>query len=223
LLERCGHTVAVANTGREALVTLAEAPFDLVLMDLQMPEMDGFEATAALRTQERTTHTHLPIIALTAHAMQGDRERCLQAGMDGYVTKPVKADELYAAIAQCCRITEASSAETLDPPLNLTAALSAADGARDLVEELMAVLLAEFPGQLAALRTALAQGDARTLEHTTHSLKGALSTVVATRAQVLAQQIEAIGRAGLIDGALPLVQQLETELARLTSSWVQVG
>jgi two-component system, sensor histidine kinase and response regulator len=100
LLGKRGHQVAVVSTGREALAALAQRSFDVVLMDVQMPEMDGLEATAAIRAQERASGGHLPIIALTAHAMKGDRERCLAAGMDDYVTKPIKANELYAAIDQ---------------------------------------------------------------------------------------------------------------------------
>ena len=98
LLEKRGHSVVVARNGREAFDATVQRIFDLVLMDLEMPEMGGLEATAAIRTRERGSQTHLPIIAMTAHAMIGDRERCLAAGMDDYVTKPVRADELYAAL-----------------------------------------------------------------------------------------------------------------------------
>ncbi|MGO9274727.1 MAG: response regulator, partial [Terriglobia bacterium] len=97
LLEKRGHTVAVASNGREALKVLEKQRFDLVLMDVSMPEMDGMEATRAIRAAEKTTGAHLPIIAMTAHAMKGDRERCLDAGMDGYVSKPVQAQELFEA------------------------------------------------------------------------------------------------------------------------------
>ncbi len=100
LLEKQGHTVVAVNNGREALAALARQLFDVVLMDVQMPEMDGLEATAAIRAREHATGTHVPILALTAHAMQGDRERCLAAGMDGYLSKPVKPHDLGAAIAQ---------------------------------------------------------------------------------------------------------------------------
>jgi len=98
LLRRRGHQAVVVESGRQAIDELTRGPYDLVLMDLQMPGMDGFEATAAIRTQEPTTLQRVPIIALTAHAMEGDRQRCLDAGMDGYVAKPIKADELFEAI-----------------------------------------------------------------------------------------------------------------------------
>jgi two-component system, sensor histidine kinase and response regulator len=98
LLEKQGHTIQLAVNGREALNALAVGDFDVVLMDAQMPEMDGFEATAHLRGKEAGTGRRLPIIAMTAHAMKGDRERCLEAGMDGYVSKPIRMDELNRAI-----------------------------------------------------------------------------------------------------------------------------
>jgi CheY-like chemotaxis protein len=104
-LERQGYAVHVVGNGQAAMEALAQQPFDLVLMDVQMPIMDGFEATAAIRAQEKASGAHLPIIAMTAHAMQGDRERCLAAGMDDYVTKLKKAADLYATIQ---RVVEAA-------------------------------------------------------------------------------------------------------------------
>ncbi len=101
LLEKRGHQVKLASNGQEALRTLEQESFDLVLMDLQMPEMDGFEATAALRKREKTTGTHQWVIALTAHAMKGDRERCLEGGMDGYLSKPIRPQELDAVLENC--------------------------------------------------------------------------------------------------------------------------
>jgi CheY-like chemotaxis protein len=99
LVAKQGHSAVVVGTGKAALKALEDENFDLVLMDVQMPDMDGFEATSAIREQERGTRKHLPIIAMTAHAMSGDRERCLEAGMDAYVTKPVDAKKLLAAIS----------------------------------------------------------------------------------------------------------------------------
>ena len=103
LLEKRGHRVAVANHGREALAATESQEFDVVLMDLQMPEMDGYEATAAIRARERFTGRHLPIIAMTAHAMKGDRERCLEADMDAYIVKPIRAQRLLETIAAVLR------------------------------------------------------------------------------------------------------------------------
>jgi two-component system, sensor histidine kinase and response regulator len=98
LLAKHGHNVVTTDNGREALERLDQESFDLVLMDVQMPEIDGFEATATLRKKEQATGAHLPVVAMTAHAMQGDKERCLAAGMDGYVSKPINAKELIAAV-----------------------------------------------------------------------------------------------------------------------------
>jgi len=98
LLEKRGHIVVLAQNGREALEALAQRTFDIVLMDGQMPEMDGFEATKLIRQREKASGTHLPIIALTAHAMRGDKERCLACGMNGYVSKPIKLEELFSVI-----------------------------------------------------------------------------------------------------------------------------
>ena len=100
LLERWGHAVRVAGNGRQVLAALDMQPCDLVLMDVQMPEMDGFETTAAIRERERTTAGHLPIIAMTAHAMKGDREQCLAAGMDGYISKPIQPRELFETLSR---------------------------------------------------------------------------------------------------------------------------
>jgi len=98
LLERRGHQVEIVGDGAQAIEVLARAAFDVVLMDVQMPGMDGFQATAAIREKERLTGGHIPIVAMTAHAMRGDRERCLEAGMDSYVSKPLRADDFYAAV-----------------------------------------------------------------------------------------------------------------------------
>jgi CheY-like chemotaxis protein len=108
LLEKHGHTVTVTSNGHQALAALDEENYDVVLMDVQMPEMDGFEATSAIRVKESRTGAHIPIIAMTAHAMTGDRERCLAAGMDGYVSKPIHAKELFEAIETLLKVPSLS-------------------------------------------------------------------------------------------------------------------
>jgi two-component system sensor histidine kinase/response regulator len=115
LLEKAGHAVTIARTGREALEALAKAPFDMVLMDVQMPEMDGFETTAAIRAGERLSGKHLPLLALTAHAMRGDRERCLEAGFDGYVSKPIRFQDLFDAIDELAPPEEDAAAAPPSP------------------------------------------------------------------------------------------------------------
>jgi CheY-like chemotaxis protein len=108
ILEKNGFTVRVATTGKEVLAALSEEQFDLILMDVQMPEMDGFEATSLIRKREQSgTLKHIPIVAMTAHAMIGDRERCLGAGMDGYISKPLHGKELLELIATLVPITHA--------------------------------------------------------------------------------------------------------------------
>jgi CheY-like chemotaxis protein len=109
LLEKRGHAVVVVANGKEALAALAQESFDLVLMDVQMPEMDGMEATVQIRQQEQPGGRRLPILAMTAHAMKGDRERCLAAGMDGYIAKPIQPRELYEAIERVCADPEAQT------------------------------------------------------------------------------------------------------------------
>jgi CheY-like chemotaxis protein len=103
LMEKHGHTVVVANNGKEAVAALASAQFDVVLMDVEMPDMDGLEATAVIRVKERQTGGHLPIIAMTAHAMKGDRERCIEAGMDDYLSKPIRAQQLFETLESVLR------------------------------------------------------------------------------------------------------------------------
>jgi CheY-like chemotaxis protein len=105
LLEKCGHSVTVAMDGVEAVAAVREGEFDLVLMDVQMPNMDGLEATAAIRALERGTDRHIPIVAMTAHAMKGDQERCLAAGMDNYISKPIQPDRMMEVIAQATERT----------------------------------------------------------------------------------------------------------------------
>jgi len=219
LLERLGCRVDVAANGREAVALLAQLTYDIVLMDCQMPEMDGFAATATIRQREASTGQHVPIIAMTANAMQGDRERCLSAGMDGYLAKPITADALYAVLTQGRPAEEAIPAPPRLPPMDLAAALKLADGDRELLTEMMTMLQDESQGLLSTLYAAIQGSDAQQMEHTAHTLKGALGAVGATLALGLAEQLEALGRARQIEGALSLWHRLDAELTRLIAFW----
>jgi CheY-like chemotaxis protein len=139
LLERQGHQVVVCRNGREALERLDQEHVDLVLMDVQMPEMDGFEATAAIRTKEATTGAHVPILAMTAHALKGDRDRCLAAGMDDYVSKPIHPDKLFEAITRLLASRpggmDGALARPSDPSARFAAAEQGGDGAIAVASE----------------------------------------------------------------------------------------
>jgi signal transduction histidine kinase/DNA-binding response OmpR family regulator len=219
LLETRGHHVVVANNGREAVeafVASEDAPFDLVLMDVQMPEMDGFEATAAIRSHEAEQGGHIPIVAMTAHAMRGDRERCLAKGMDGYISKPIHADALYAAVEEMAAASATSSSDEADgEPFDPRAALQQAGGDVGTLQEIAQIFSEEAPKLRATLAQALAAGDADAVKRAAHALKGSLAAFAATRAVGLAQGLEQQGEAGDLARAREAWSELEAELARL--------
>lgn len=238
VLQKQGHTLAIAATGAEALALLDEATFDLVLMDVQMPVMDGLEATRYIREKEKETGKHLPIIAMTANAMKGDRETCLEAGMDDYVSKPLRFQDLYDAmdnllVDRTLSAEEAPSedltasntpaatirpVETTDedaPAMDLEAALHRLGGSRKLFAELSGMFLEKCPGYARDLRNALEERNVEEFTRHAHSLKGVLGFFVADRAFDLSQQLETTGMAGDMDSAEPTLVLLELELERL--------
>jgi signal transduction histidine kinase/DNA-binding response OmpR family regulator len=217
MLEKRGHAVQVVNTGQEALAALAQQSFDLVLMDVQMPEMDGLEATALIRAQEQATGTHMPIIALTAHAMEGDQEKCFAAGMDAYVSKPMKADDLYATIDRLLLSAVDEHVPADEAPIDLAAALDTVEGDKTLWADLMTVFLEDYPAQVAALHEAIDRGDAHQIERLSHSLKGSLAAVGATTARTLADELETRGHAGQLEGISSILDRLECELVRIAA------
>jgi signal transduction histidine kinase/DNA-binding response OmpR family regulator len=220
LLMKQGYTVVVVNNGREALATLDREPFDVVLMDVQMPEMSGFETTAMIRQRERETGRHVPIIAMTAHTMQGDRERCLEAGMDGYVSKPIRAQELYETIEQLLESAPAPAPQAHTPSQVRTvfdreAALGRVDGDVDLLREIVVLFLADWPRALTALREALAAEDATTLTQTAHAMKGAMGSLGALAARDAAQRLEELGQHSAFAQASSVLAVLEDAIAHL--------
>ena len=215
MLERLGHTVTLCGNGREAVAAVGQQPFDLVLMDVQMPEMDGLSATEAIRRDERARagSRRVPIVALTAFAMKGDRERCLAAGMDEYLSKPIQRAELVATLART--FGPASNPAPSAPPLDLTAALENAGGSPELLAEIFGAYAEESAGHLRAVQDAVTGSDPAALMRAAHTLGGSLRVLAAGAAGALVGRLEALGREGRLAGAADLLTQLEPELERV--------
>jgi PAS domain S-box-containing protein len=212
LLEKKGHQVVVAGNGQEALVALGVdrgvarpgAAFDVVLMDIQMPLMGGFEATTAIRACESKVGGHIPIIAMTAHAMKGDRERCRQAGMDGYVPKPIRAEELFGALegltsSTVCVQDKAAATGTADVTPDWAAALQGLAGNLELLRDLLVLILEQVPCWLRDLDVAIVTGNAVEIRRLAHTVKGALAQAGARTVQESAQRLEFLARDGVLD------------------------
>ena len=225
MLEKQHHTPVVAVNGREALTALDAQSFDVVLMDVQMPEMDGLAATAAIRQREaqQPGRRSIPIVALTAYAMIGDRERCLAAGMDDYLAKPVKPEDLAGMIARFfgragpARPPDSmrEAAPSVESPVDLAIALGYAGGDHQVLQELLTTFAGDCPRKLGTLREAVARSDAAGLMGVAHALKGTLRVFGATTAAALAEQLEAAGRSGSLQGAPELLARLDQELERI--------
>ncbi len=225
-LQKRGHTVFLASDGVEALEILEREPVDLVLMDVQMPRMDGLAATAALRARERETGRRLPIVAVTAHAMAGDRELCLAAGMDDYLSKPLRTDELFRVIERLLPGETDSPEETgtaaspnavgaNEPAFDLEESLGYVDGDRELLEEMIELFFAQADQTLPQLRAASERREHQALGHQAHKLAGSMVGFGAKAAVESARQLEAASHAAdaaAIDAAL---HELIREVTRL--------
>jgi PAS domain S-box-containing protein len=216
MLERAGHEATVAGNGREVLALLEKGTFDLVLMDVQMPELDGLETTAAVRERERAAGGHLPIVALTAHAMKGDAERCLAAGMDAYLAKPLQPRELASAIASVVGAAPPGPAPL--GPVDLPRLLERVGGDRRALADLVRIFRADWPKQVARLREAVREGDAQALRASAHALKGAVSNFAATGAAEAAFRLQKMGEAGHLAGAEAAIERLKGEIEDLVAS-----
>ncbi len=215
ILEKRGHSVVVAWNGKEALAALEREPFDLVLMDVEMPEMGGFEATAYIRRREGDTGKHVPILALTAHAMKGDRERCLQAGMDGYVAKPIQARELYQAISELLPATPSAETVVSAAILDRGEALEHVGGDLELLRELIDVFLQECPRMMEEARDALRTADILKLKRAAHSIKGAAGILGGKMVFETALRLETIARQGDLSQAEPAWKALRQAVEQL--------
>ncbi len=237
LLEMWGHRVAIAENGRIAVDLWESQPFDLVLMDLQMPEMDGMTATETIRQREQRRNTHTPIIAMTAHALKGDREKCLASGMDGYVSKPVRKQELYDAIKRFFApldagqmLTRTAEEQPMDEPvaqvpaaadqarethagkIDWDHALQAVGGSRELLGEIIEIAIGELPHLTRELAAAVQAAKAPEVRRTAHTVKGTVRTFGAEKITELASQIEEMGRNETLQGVEPLLGELQTNV-----------
>jgi CheY-like chemotaxis protein len=226
LLEKRGYDVTAVGDGEAALAAIEGRRFDVILMDIQMPRKDGLETTAAIRAKESTTGAHLPIIALTAHAMKGDRERCLSAGMDAYISKPIRSRELFEAIDSVLqgRVAQPVSAQPLpggkkqEPvaaPFDEALLLSRTDGSHELCALLVDAFFQEYPTRMAALRQALQQHDSTGLARAAHALKGAVASFTDGGALQATVALEKIALGVDLQGADEAYERLAAELDRL--------
>ena len=221
MLQRFGHRVRLVENGREVLEALEEEPFDVILMDIQMPEMDGVEATRRIREREAREGGFTPIVAMTAHAMVGDRERFLAAGMDDYVTKPISRDRLRSVLRGIGRVP----ADPPDPDprvpddeadsFDRSELMLRTEGDPELIRTLVDVFAADRPKLLGELESALEGGDAGGVERAAHTIKGAVAVFGAEPARSRAAKLEVLGRDGDLDSAAELRGELRTWMLRL--------
>ncbi len=216
ILSRNGHSVTVANNGAEAIEHWQSDPFDLVLMDLQMPEVDGFQATAAIRQQEAGSERHTPIIATTAHA---NRDQCLSSGMDGYVAKPIETDKLLAEIERVTSTRSAAvsqepreEAEELEGPIDVSALMERVFNDREFLAELIGLFDEDGPALLNQLREAVSQRNGLESTKTAHTLKGTVGNFCAAKAQQLAYEVELLCKEQDFDRAAESLAALESEM-----------
>jgi response regulator RpfG family c-di-GMP phosphodiesterase len=194
-------------------------------MDVQMPQMDGFEATTSIREKEQHTGRHIPIIAMTAHAMKGDRERCLEKGMDGYVSKPLDHAELFRVIERFTDTSgpsQATANNESEAAVDWELALQRVRGDRELLRELLEIFLRQQPLWLDQIRQAVENRNAGDLQLSAHTLKGALGTIGANTACQLAESLEAMGRNQDLSEAREGLVKLEEALARLRADLPEI-
>ncbi len=226
ILENLGYQADVAADGRDALGALGRKDYDLILMDCQMPEMDGYEAARLIRQRDTAGRNHdIPIIAVTAHALAGDRELCLAAGMNDYISKPLRTDLLDQTIEQWTAGARAGS-ERMTPPAELAAAggsklFDSGDftdrlmGNQQLAQRIVRGFIDDMPRQIALLARAVNDGDAGQVRLVAHSIKGAASSVCGLEVQEVARNLEQMGRAGDLTATDAALLELSASFARV--------
>jgi CheY-like chemotaxis protein len=217
MLEQNGHEVTVVDNGKQAVEAFQTGSFNLVFMDIQMPEMDGFEALASIRLLEPTRGAHTPIIALTAHAMKGDEDLCRDAGFDGYLPKPVRRAELDAAVVAAQTRPMKKAGPLAIGQFNRSFALEQAGGDEGLLRELIELFLNCAPEQLECVRKAVERGDGQVAERSAHALKGSVSHFLAPEAMTPLHELEKLSKAGRIGEAKERFNTVQTMLGDLFS------
>jgi two-component system, sensor histidine kinase and response regulator len=218
VLHKSGHVVSVVGHGKAAIEAWAARDFDLILMDVQMPEMDGLAATLEIRAREKSTGRHIPIIAMTAHALKGDRERCLEAGMDDYLSKPIRVQQLLALMEKVGGGSAQPDA-TQPPPatggtgFDWSEGLAAVGGDQELLRTVIEAAAEECPRLLAAIRQALQDGNPDELRRAAHTLKGAIRMFGMSEASELAYQLELMGKNNTCERVPEVWPKLDAEMA----------
>ncbi|MBU4311635.1 MAG: response regulator [Candidatus Omnitrophica bacterium] len=220
MLTKRGHSVIIVENGKQALDILSRESFDLILMDVQMPEMDGYEATRAIREREKTTGFHIPIIAMTAHALKGDREKCIEAGMDDYIPKPIKMEELFKAVEG--KGVTVDNSDNIGKVFSIEKALGQVGGDRGVLKEVINIYRQEYPKQLEEIQQAINKKDAETLRLIAHTIKGAVGNFDAKPAFEIALALENIGKSKDLSNAANIANKLTAELKRLDEEFNKV-
>lgn len=212
LLEKLGHTVTVANNGIEAVQHWQSGQFDAILMDVDMPEMNGYQATERIRELEQVSGAHIRIVAMTAHAMQGAREECLSHGMDGYLTKPIDTEALWQELDSLVQRVESNATVKPFAIVDFDQARQIMDDSRELFDEIVALFLADAPPHMQHIKDGLLQSDAGVVRHSAHTLKGMAGIFAAERTLRAAERVEQT--AGLPE-CVDVVAQLDAALSEL--------
>jgi CheY-like chemotaxis protein len=209
----------VARDGHQAMEALEHGPFDLMLLDIQMPELDGFQVIEALRRREQAAGGHLPVVALTAHAMKEDRDRCLRAGMDDYLSKPIRSAELFAVLDRVRSGRPGSEPPGPSPSehediVDPDTLLAACDDDPVLLDKLIRIFQSNVPGSLSRVEEAITRQDPAQLRESAHQLRGLISTF-SPKAARAASQLEAIGAGGELGEAASTFEVLADLIERL--------
>ena len=226
-LEKLGHQVDVAGGGREAVAEVERRTFDVIFMDMEMPDLDGLAATAEIRRRENGTGRHVPIIAMTAHAIQGIRDRCLRGGMDGYLAKPIEDRALKQILAELTPASKpAEDEQTGDEPAPCPTAATAAVLARvggnvESLARLVTIFRQDCARLIAEAREALARRDGPLLRTSGHTLKGMVAFFEASVATEAAYRLETLGASGAFDDVDKTLQTLETEIGVIDAQFTK--